>query len=488
MGSCASTASQRAERRVDATLTAALRRAADDAIGVSSILLLGTGNSGKSTVMKQVNLLHSAGFSASYRQETMDTIRHNILVSVHVCCQGVRDTGLDVRLAPFLEPLPPTPSPRKIDSARDQRTAAARVAVQQWSATQNTIHPRNYGCVEALVTLIDRPPSTLHQAVAVYQYCPEKGLPTSQTLRVCDVVAQLWHDPAIQYLYKRHRIAVSSRLEANIDYFMDKLECLAAEGYCPTDEDCLQTRKRTTGAHTMAFKMGNAPFVLTDVGGQQSERKRWVSHFDNVSAILFLVGLDGYAQVLLEDGQTNRLQDAIQVFREMVLCPFFTKTHFLLFLNKVSSKNKLWRGDAGMCGQVFFFFFYTGGLLPIFHHHRWTYLKPFSRDPMLGGSPFVFLSTRGVETSTLPKTTLKKRLKRHTTLRSSWRVVESMRTSTPTGVPSSTSSSPAPPTPSRWILFWNRLGSSSSKRLWGGRGCSTRNTRLGEEGAALSTV
>jgi hypothetical protein len=38
-----------------------------------------------------------------------------------------------------------------------------------------------------------------------------------------------------------------------------------------------------------------------DVGGQKSERRKWINFFQDVTSILFLVSLSGYDQCLIED-------------------------------------------------------------------------------------------------------------------------------------------------------------------------------------------
>lgn len=38
-------------------------------------------------------------------------------------------------------------------------------------------------------------------------------------------------------------------------------------------------------------------YSLVDVGGQRSERRKWMHCFDDVKAVVFLVGLSGYHQV-----------------------------------------------------------------------------------------------------------------------------------------------------------------------------------------------
>lgn len=40
---------------------------------------------------------------------------------------------------------------------------------------------------------------------------------------------------------------------------------------------------------------------MFDVGGQRSERKKWIHCFDAVTSIIFCVALSEYDQVLLEE-------------------------------------------------------------------------------------------------------------------------------------------------------------------------------------------
>jgi hypothetical protein len=44
-------------------------------------------------------------------------------------------------------------------------------------------------------------------------------------------------------------------------------------------------------------------FRLVDVGGQRSERKKWLHCFEDVTAILFCVALSEYDLVLIEDNK-----------------------------------------------------------------------------------------------------------------------------------------------------------------------------------------
>jgi hypothetical protein len=83
--------------------------------------------------------------------------------------------------------------------------------------------------------------------------------------------------------------------------FFSEVERLFAKDYLPTDQDILRTRLRTTGITETIFELGNLTYRMFDVGGQRSERKKWIHVFDNVQVVLFLVAISGYDHVLVED-------------------------------------------------------------------------------------------------------------------------------------------------------------------------------------------
>ena len=79
---------------------------------------------------------------------------------------------------------------------------------------------------------------------------------------------------------------------------------------------------------------GQLRISLVDVGGQRSERKKWIHCFDDVNAVLFLVAMSEYDEKLKEDGKTNRMKESLKLFASVANNKWFVKPSLLLFLNK----------------------------------------------------------------------------------------------------------------------------------------------------------
>jgi len=55
---------------------------------------------------------------------------------------------------------------------------------------------------------------------------------------------------------------------------------------------------------------------MFDVGGQRSERKKWIHCFENVTSIIFCVALSEYDQVLLEETSQVKMPVSVSVHRK----------------------------------------------------------------------------------------------------------------------------------------------------------------------------
>ena len=88
---------------------------------------------------------------------------------------------------------------------------------------------------------------------------------------------------------------------ADMSSYYANIDRLFATGYIPNDQDVLRSRLRTTGITETLFELGQLTYHMFDVGGQRSERKKWVHCFEGVHCLLFVAALSGYDQCLVED-------------------------------------------------------------------------------------------------------------------------------------------------------------------------------------------
>jgi guanine nucleotide-binding protein G(i) subunit alpha len=125
-------------------------------------------------------------------------------------------------------------------------------------------------------------------------------------------------------------------------------------------EDVLRARAKTTAITETRFPMGQLSIHMVDVGGQRSERKKWIHNFESVTSIIFCTALSEYDQVLLEeknqvrksisnrpshrltDRAQNRMAESLVLFESVINSRWFLRTSIILFLNKIDVfKNKL---------------------------------------------------------------------------------------------------------------------------------------------------
>ncbi|KAA8589958.1 hypothetical protein FQN60_013323 [Etheostoma spectabile] len=141
-------------------------------------------------------------------------------------------------------------------------------------------------------------------------------------------------------------------LENIIFSYLSDLDRIAEPSYLPTQQDVLRVRIPTTGIIEYPFDLQSIIFStdtasgtwhrdslrtrhqMVDVGGQRSERRKWIHCFENVTSIMFLVALSEYDQVLVESDNENRMEESKALFRTIITYPWFQNSSVILFLNK----------------------------------------------------------------------------------------------------------------------------------------------------------
>lgn len=239
------------------------------------ILLLGAGESGKSTIFKQMQLLHCDGYTNDERIAFRSTVHQNTIQNIQDLVRGGVKLG-------FLAAKPGEDDPSRVASEHFPEVMA----------------------------LEDTAPLT--NAVA-------------------ELIKKAWEDENLQEAYQRRNEFI---LNDSTSYFFDELSRLADPDYVPSNQDILRTRVRTSGIVEMSWMASGTEFKLFDVGGQRNERRKWIHCFDNVQAVLFVAAISEYDQGLYEDDTSNRLEEALSLFSEICNSRFFVTSSMILFLNK----------------------------------------------------------------------------------------------------------------------------------------------------------
>lgn len=243
------------------------------------ILLLGTGESGKSTILKQMKILHSGGFSMEERMNYRLDIYRNITEGIQQIIKAIRE--LDVNF---------------YDESVQEKTEI----YSQYLINLPLPEYEEWECI----------PQAIKEAIKF-----------------------LWIDSGIQKIYSK--LSHATFIIDSVPYFFDELERISAPNYVPTDADIVRARNTTTGISEVTFKSRFFNIKMVDVGGQRSERdKKWVQCFENVTCVIFCVSLSEFDQTLLEDNLTNRMLESFQLFEDVVNSQWFLNSSIVLFLNK----------------------------------------------------------------------------------------------------------------------------------------------------------
>ncbi|XP_025785602.1 guanine nucleotide-binding protein G(i) subunit alpha-1 [Puma concolor] len=235
------------------------------------LLFLGAGESGKSTIVKQMKIIHEAGYSEEECKQYKAVVYSNTIQSIIAI---IRAMG---RL--------------KIDFGDSARADDAR-------------------------------------QLFVLAGAAEEGFMTAE---LAGVIKRLWKDSGVQACFNRSR---EYQLNDSAAYYLNDLDRIAQPNYIPTQQDVLRTRVKTTGIVETHFTFKDLHFKMFDVGGQRSERKKWIHCFEGVTAIIFCVALSDYDLVLAEDEEMNRMHESMKLFDSICNNKWFTDTSIILFLNK----------------------------------------------------------------------------------------------------------------------------------------------------------
>ena len=148
------------------------------------------------------------------------------------------------------------------------------------------------------------------------------------------VYKSIWHQKWLQSIYTQ-RSVLKFWLMDNMDFYCNSkhlyyyLYGYNLEGDLDNDKryheyrynynDYLHACRRTSGItkHEFKYELEENKMVynmcIYDVGGQRSERRKWIHTFDRKECLLYVTGLNEYCSVLFEDENVNAMWEALNL-------------------------------------------------------------------------------------------------------------------------------------------------------------------------------
>ncbi|KAF6732978.1 Guanine nucleotide-binding protein G(i) subunit alpha-2 [Oryzias melastigma] len=249
-----------------------LREDGEKAAREVKLLLLGAGESGKSTIVKQMKIIHEDGYSEDECKQYRAVVYSNTVQSIMAIIKAMTFLHL---------------------------------------AYEN--------------------PEREEDAKTLFKMAGEAEERGALPEEMANIIKELWADAGIQNCFTRAR---EYQLNDSAAYYLNDLERISKPDYIPTQQDVLRTRVKTTGIVETHFTFKDLHFKMFDVGGQRSERKKWIHCFEGVTAIIFCVAMSAYDLVLAEDEEMNRMHESMKLFDSICNNKWFTETSIILFLNK----------------------------------------------------------------------------------------------------------------------------------------------------------
>lgn len=339
-------------KQADRAITEALNRN-NRQKQLKKVLILGTGDSGKLTVIKQLRILSNREFSKEERARYSQVIWSDAVTCMCVLIVEARkakvpldsddpDSALRVYNKAVLA------YKKMLLSSIDTEAAGGEEFLKDYhlkyaGTSQQKRAMMSTGKVEAFDDGYDAETLSLETDSASESQKSETSSVTGFARRkaavkplsrfeVAQAVSELWtKDRGIREIWERRN---EFQIELNANYYFDNVMRFVDPGYLASDKDILAARIKTTGIQETMFNIRGQNFKFLDAGGQRSERRKWLKSFQGITAVLFVLAVSEYDQMLFEDHKVNRLVELMSLFKNIVNSRWFYDTPFILFLNK----------------------------------------------------------------------------------------------------------------------------------------------------------
>ncbi|KAF8990194.1 heterotrimeric G-protein alpha subunit, GPA3-like protein [Cyathus striatus] len=239
------------------------------------ILLLGTSDSEKSTIVKQMKIHHHGGFSHEELMQYRPIVYQNLIESAQQVIAGVKELGF------------------AYESRKNQLLA---------------------------------------EKIYAYNLGPDnRGL--TLNYKIAKAIEVLWKDPVIAKVMDDH--SEEFHLADSANYFCTEAMRISEPDYLPNQTDVLMARE-TYGVTETRFMIGQLSVYICDIGHRRLDcTEKWTHCFENVTSILFCASLSGYDQMLAGEKKQNQLNESLTLFEAIVNSRWFLRTSVILLFTEI---------------------------------------------------------------------------------------------------------------------------------------------------------
>ncbi|CAC5408086.1 G protein alpha q subunit,Guanine nucleotide-binding protein subunit alpha-11,Guanine nucleotide-binding protein G(q) subunit alpha [Mytilus coruscus] len=197
------------------------------------VLLLGTNQSGKSTLIRQLKIVHGVGFSEDEIRSFIVPIHHQIVTTIQ-----------DLIFAMDL---------LKIDYKNPENKENARKLMQKEYTNVRTFAKEDINTIK-----------------------------------------KLWSEPWLRQCCKEGR---EYQLSDSQRYFMHHIDRVTESNYLPSLLDILHSTVHFHGIAEYLYHIGDLLLRIIDIRGPRTERRKWIHYFENIPALMFIAALSDYDQI-----------------------------------------------------------------------------------------------------------------------------------------------------------------------------------------------
>ncbi|XP_010766038.1 guanine nucleotide-binding protein subunit alpha-11-like [Notothenia coriiceps] len=243
------------------------------------MLLLGTGESGKSTFIKQMRIIHGSGYTDEDKKGFTKLVYQNIFTSMQAMIRATENLKIPFKY-----------EQNKVCTRCKRKRGEEHLTVLRKKHSADLAQQERH----------------LQLALVAFYTC----------IYTVEQLANRWP-------HQQHLTPVPEDNILQVKGVLDD----AGGGHSDPQHVLLS-------GHSGGLASLHVLIRMVDVGGQRSERRKWIHCFENVTSIMFLVALSEYDQVLVESDNENRMEESKALFRTIITYPWFQNSSVILFLNK----------------------------------------------------------------------------------------------------------------------------------------------------------